>query len=53
MKRTTDGHEGNQGQKPTKEKMRKKLKFYKRKKLNGKREKKIVVTLQYIIAALD
>ena len=44
------------GQKEAKEKIRKKLRLHndaKRKKSNGKREQKIVVTLQYIISAVE
>ena len=50
-KKTKDGHEGEQGQKLANERIRKKL--YKRKKSIDKKQKKIVVTLEYILSAVD
>ena len=42
-----------QGQRQAKERIRKKLKLYKQKKSIDKRQKKIVVTLQYIMSAVE
>ena len=50
-KKAKDGHEGQQVQKQAKERIRKKL--YKRKRSIVKKQKKIVVTLEYIISAVD
>ena len=50
-KKAKDGHEGQQGQKQAKERVRKKL--YKQKKSIDKKQKKIVVTLQYIISGVE
>ena len=50
-KKAKDGHEGEQGQKQAKERIRKKLS--KRKRSIVKKQKKIVVTLEYIISAVD